>query len=46
MVQHRIYQVPLKPDYLDDLIRLDFEGAWLQGISWKKKILNIFSKVL
>ena len=33
--------MPLKPDYLDHLIRLDFEGSWLQGISWKRKILNI-----
>ena len=44
MVPHRIYQVPLKPDYLADLIRLDFEGSWLQGISWKRKILNILSE--
>ena len=33
--------MPLKPDYLDDLIRLEFEGSWLQGISRIRKILNM-----
>ena len=39
---HNIYQVPLKPDYIDDYIRLVFEGFWKQGMA---RLMD-FQKVL
>lgn len=39
---HKIYQVPLKPHYIDDYIRLVFEGFWKQGMA---RLMD-FQKVL
>ena len=30
-VPHKIYQVPLEPEYLDDYIRLEMEGSRMEG---------------
>ncbi|XP_073242723.1 UDP-glucuronosyltransferase 2C1-like [Porites lutea] len=40
-VPHKTYQVPLKPDYLDDAIRLDINGPWLQAQKRMRDVLNI-----
>ena len=40
-VPHKIYQVPLKPDYLDAFVRLEMEGSWFRAIKRGRELQSI-----
>ena len=41
-IQHKTYQVPFKPDFLDDLIRLEIEGRKFESFMKKSGTLSGF----